>query len=266
MPPGPDTSSIDTPHPAPARRFRWGRWLALLIWSALATGAWGIYSGALQIPAHLNPWAPLDVMAQPNLLTGYKLSRARSDPARCLAALAGTGMQYDTLPDRSTGEGCGFSNAVRLRTAAIRIGAALPLSCPMALSFFMWERNSLQPAAQQHMGQRVAGIDHLGSYACRDVNRGEGAQPNAPARARSRHATANALDISAFTLASGKRITVLGQWPGEDAPALPGPEALLLRDAHKGACKYFKGVLGPDYNAVHSDHFHLETGGYSMCR
>jgi hypothetical protein len=84
-------------------------------------------------------------MAQPNLLTGYKLSRARSDPARCLAALAGTGMQYDTLPDRSTGEGCGFSNAVRLRTAAVRIGAPLPLSCPMALSFFMWERHCSLP-------------------------------------------------------------------------------------------------------------------------
>jgi hypothetical protein len=64
---------------------------------------------------------------------------------------------------------------------------------------------------------------------------------------------------------AAKRITVLGQWPDEDAPQ-PGPEALLLRDAHSGACKYFKGVLGPDYNAVHRDHFHLETGGYSMCR
>jgi hypothetical protein len=162
-------------------------------------------------------------MAQPNLLTRYKLSRARSDPARCLAALAGTGMQYDALPDRTTGEGCGFSNAVRLRTAAVRIGAPLSLSCPMALSFFMWERHALQPAAQLHMGQRVAGIDHLGSYACRDVNRGEGAPPNAPARARSRHATANALDISAFTLASGKRITVLKDWPDEDATCRPAP-------------------------------------------
>jgi len=25
-------------------------------------------------------------------------------------------------------------------------------------------------------------------------------------------------------------------------------------------------VLGPEYNAVHRDHLHLETGGYSMCR
>ncbi|AYQ29397.1 MULTISPECIES: extensin family protein [unclassified Polaromonas] len=263
--PAPDPST-DTSSSPPARRFRWGRWLALLIWGALGAGAWGIYNGVLEIPGHLNPWAPLDVTAQPNLLTGYKLSRARSDPARCLAALASTGMQYDTLPDRVTGDGCGFSNAVRLRTAAVRIGAPLSLSCPMALSFYMWERHALQPAAQLHMGQPVAGIDHLGSYACRNINGGEGAPPNAPARSRSRHATANALDIAAFTLASGKRITVLRDWPKEEAATPPSAEALLLRDAHSGACKYFKGVLGPDYNAVHSDHFHLETGGFSMCR
>jgi hypothetical protein len=130
----------------------------------------------------------------------------------------------------------------------------------------MWERHALQPAAQLHMGQRVAGIDHLGSYACRNVNRGEGAPPNAPARARSRHATANALDISAFTLADGQRITVLKDWAGEDAATPLKLKEMLLREAHDGACKYFKGVLGPEYNAVHKDHFHLETGGYSMCR
>jgi hypothetical protein len=252
--------------PPPARPLRWGRWLALLLWSVLATGIYGVYTDAIHIPPQLNPWAPLDVMAQPGLLTRYKLSRARSDPARCLAALENTGMQYDTLPDRSTGEGCGFQNAVRLRAAAVRMGAPFPLSCPMALSFFMRERHALQPAAQKHMGQRVAGIDHLGSYACRNVNRGEGAQPNAPARARSRHATANALDISAFTLADGQRITVLKDWAGEDAAVPLKPKEMLLREAHDGACKYFKGALGPDYNAVHKDHFHLETGGYSMCR
>jgi len=253
----------DKPPPTPVR---WGRWLALVLWSATAAGAYGVYSGLVHIPPQFNPWAPLDVMAQPGLLTRYKLSRARNDPERCLAALAGTGVQYDTLPDRTTGEGCGFQNAVRLRTAPVRLGAPLPLSCPMALSFFMWERHALQPAAQRHMGQRVAGMDHLGSYACRNVNTGEGTSPNAPARTRSRHATANALDISAFTLAGGQRITVQKHWVGEDAATPPGPEALLLRDAHDGACKYFKGVLGPDYNAVHKDHFHLETGGFSMCR
>ena len=48
--------------------------------------------------------------------------------------------------------------------------------------------------------------------------------------------------------------------------AAPNAEAQMLVDAHRGACRFFSGVLGPDYNAVHRNHFHLETGGYSMCR
>lgn len=198
-------------------------------------------------------------------------------------------MQYDLLPDRVTGPGCGFDNAVRLRAAGVRLGTAPSLSCPMALSFFMWERYALQPAARQHYGQKVVAIDHLGSYACRNVNRGEGEVPGSASltsvsASRSRHATANALDVAGLTLADGRRITVLKGWSRDDGTGAKGtggadtaaaaaaatpaddPAALLLRDAHRGACRFFDGVLGPDYNAVHRDHFHLETGGYTMCR
>jgi hypothetical protein len=239
---------------------------ACVVLAALLLGAWSVASGRLEIPERFNPWAPLDVVAPPDWLTGYKLHRARSEPARCLAALAQTGMQYDLLPDRETGAGCGFKNAVRLRSAGVRLGTAIPLSCPMALSFFMWERHALQPAAMRYFGQPVVAIEHLGSYACRNVNRGEGAVPGA---SRSRHATANALDVAGMTLADGRRITVLQAWPRNSAAATTDsgdPAALLLGDAHKGACRFFNGVLGPDYNAAHRDHLHLETGGYDMCR
>ena len=117
-------------------------------------------------------------------------------------------------------------------------------------------------------GDPQIAIDHLGSYACRDINRGEGAASgdNAASGARSRHATANAFDIAGFTLENGRRISILKEWKSGDTTAAPGTEAQMLADVHKGACRFFDGVLGPDYNAVHRDHFHLETGGYSMCR
>lgn len=232
-----------------ARAFAWG------IVAVLAGLVYAVYSGALAVPPHLNPWAPLDVMAPPNALTDFKLSRARSDPLLCKAALAQTGMQYDEVPDRVTGPGCGFENAVRLRQANVRFGGPLTLSCPMALSFFMWERNALQPAASAHFGQPVASIEHLGSYACRNINRGE-REAASSGGSRSRHATANALDIAGLTLQGGRRVSVLKDWADEP----------VLRDLHRGACRYFDGVLGPDYNAVHRDHLHLETGGFSMCR
>jgi hypothetical protein len=175
-------------------------------------------------------------------------------------------MQYEPLPDRVTGAGCGFENAVRVRSAGVRLGQALPLSCRMALSFAMWERHALQPAAQQRFGERVVAVDTLGSYACRNINTGEGAAPGAPARQRSRHATADALDLAGVTLANGKHITVLRNFQRKGETSATTAEALLLADLHAGACRHFRGVLGPDYNAVHRDHFHLETGGYSMCR
>jgi len=234
----------------------------VLLLAAPVAAAYAIYTGALRVPERYNPWSALDAAAAPDWFTDFKLSRARSEPARCKAALARTDMQYDPVPDRVTGDGCGFSNAVRLRSAAVRFGSPLTLSCPMALSFYMWERHALQPAATERTGGRVVAIEHVGSYACRNINRGDGAVPGA---SRSRHATADALDIAALVLADGQRITVAQRWALPDAGE-PAPATLLLRDAHRGACRYFNGVLGPDYNAAHRDHFHLETGGYSMCR
>jgi hypothetical protein len=262
--------------PAPSSPQHRGRWLGLALCAAVvAAVAWAVATGAVKVPERFNPWAPLDATAPPDWLTGFKLARARSEPARCLAALARTGMQYDLLPDRETGPGCGFDNAVRLRSAGVRLNPAPSLSCPMALSFFMWETHALQPAAERRFGQPVVAVEHLGSYACRNINRGEGAVAGAAASgtSRSRHATADAFDVAGFTLANGRRITVLKDWPrkaqagaGALDVANDDPAALLLQDAHQGACRFFDGVLGPDYNAVHRDHFHLETGGYTMCR
>ena len=258
------------PHGAPVpHRFGWRQLLGLAVCTALMAGGYGVYSGAIGVPERLNPWAPLNVAAPPNFLTPYKLARTRDNPALCLSALAQTGMRYQQLPDRITGPGCGFENAVRLEVAGVRLGSALSLSCPMALSFAMWERHVLQPAALARFNQPVVAITHLGSYACRNINRGEGAAPGRPAigsSALSRHATADALDIAGFTLADGQRITVSEDFRKDDTTAQPASKALLLDEFHAGACKYFQGVLGPDYNAVHRDHFHLETGGYSMCR
>jgi hypothetical protein len=267
--------------PIPRRR---GRWLgfALFVVVGLAA-AWVVGTGAVEIPERFDPWAPLDATAPPDWLTGFKLDRARAEPARCLAALARTGMQYDVLPDRETGPGCGFDNAVRLRSAGVRLSPAPSLSCPMALSFFMWETHALQPAAERHFGRPVVAVEHLGSYACRNINRGKAGEGKnegrgdgrregrgaTPGASRSRHATANALDVAGLTLSDGRRIGVLQAWRRQantGAGGIDDPAALLLRDAHQGACRFFDGVLGPDYNAVHRDHFHLETGGYSLCR
>jgi hypothetical protein len=40
----------------------------------------------------------------------------------------------------------------------------------------------------------------------------------------------------------------------------------FLCDLRDGACRVFDSVLGPEYNAAHRNHFHLDRGDYRMCR
>ncbi len=68
----------------------------------------------------------------------------------------------------------------------------------------------------------------------------------------SEHGRANALDISAFTLADGTRIRVKSGWRGD------ARQRAFLHAVHDGACEQFSTVLGPDYNSLHRDHFHVD--------
>jgi len=99
----------------------------------------------------------------------------------------------------------------------------------------------------------VVRIETFGTYACRNVN---GAQ----AGRLSEHASANAVDVAAFILGNGRRITVKGGWNGD------AREARFLRSVRAAACRTFSTVLSPDYNAAHEDHFHFDMGGGGICR
>lgn len=101
------------------------------------------------------------------------------------------------------------------------------------------------------LGQELRQVDHFGSYACRNIYHRQNAR-------RSEHATAEALDISGFRLADGRRISVLKGWP--DAQYHPWLQALLA-----GGCGYYGNALGPDYNAAHANHFHLGMRGQGFC-
>lgn len=241
---------MTTREPLPRRRS------SLLFLLLLALGYWALSTGRIEVPARFDPWAPLDVAAPPNLLTSFKLARASADPDACRRALATADLDLTPLPDRSTGPGCGFENAVRIERTSVAVGEAFSLSCRAALSLAMWERHDLQQAARTHLGSEVRAIEHLGSYACRNLYGEAGSR-------RSQHATADAVDIAGFVLADGRRIRVLRDWQASDAAAGasaqavdPAAEARFLRAVRDGACRWFDAVLGPDYNSAHADHFH----------
>jgi len=176
---------------------------------------------------------------------------------QCTARLDAAQVRYTPLPNQNHGGGCAVIDAVKLMdigTPTANLGA---MTCPLAATFAAWARYAVRPAARLYLGSEVVRIETFGTYACRDV-RGTG---GTIAGKRSEHAHANAVDIAAFVLADGRRVSVLADWHAG------GPPAQFLRVIHQSACKRFPTVLSPDYNAAHRDHFHFDMGGKGgFCR
>lgn len=228
---------------------RWIFWLVLLMIGGAAVSVW---RGWLDVPPQWNPWAPLDVKATPNWLTGYKLMRLRSDPQLCAQALSSSDLRVTRQSDSPDAK-CPLIGALRVQSGEVALSSSFLASCPLAVAYAMFEHHTLQPTAQSVYGQKVARVDHLGSFACRNVyNRESGAL--------SRHASADALDIAGFRLADGRTVSVLKDWPKQNQ------DAQFLRQLRDGACEAFSVVLSPDYNAAHRNHFHVDVGRWSVCR
>jgi hypothetical protein len=90
----------------------------------------------------------------------------------------------------------------------------------------------------------------MGDYACRGRN-------NQPGQRLSEHGRGRAVDVGGLTLVDGSQISVLADWPGRG-----------LREMHAAACGPFSTVLGPEANAFHRNHLHLDTarGRGPYCR
>ncbi len=225
-----------------------------LVFLLLCAGAVAaVWRGWIEVPAQWNPWAPLDIQAETNFLTSYKLSRVKNDPQLCDQVLGSSSLRFSHQADSPASADCPLNDVLRVQGSEVALSSSFLASCPLAVAYALFEVHTLQPAAQSVFGQRVTRIDHLGSFACRNVyGRSSGRL--------SQHASANALDIAGFRLADGQRINLLRDW--KDA----GDKGRFLWEVRDGACKQFNTVLGPDYNAAHQNHFHLDMGGWRVCR
>lgn len=180
---------------------------------------------------------------------------ARHEPWReteeraCLSS----GMVRETpfLQARSALGGAGVCGVVRpfVMAAAgrgrVSLAPAALLRCSMVPEVERWIAEAVEPAARARLGANVVEIAVAASYSCRPMNDQYGAR-------LSEHGYANALDVRAFRLDDGRTLNVADGWAGE------AREAAFLRDVHDGACEIFTTVLGPDHDAFHRDHFHLD--------
>jgi hypothetical protein len=173
---------------------------------------------------------------------------------QCTSDLTATGARFSRVPDQDFGGGCSAIGAVQMTAVGpIAVTNTKALKCGAALAFSRWAEGPVQRAANTYFGSRVVRIESMGTYACRNVN-------GAASGRLSEHASANAIDIGAFVLADGRRVTIRSGWNGE------GDEQQFLRAVHDDACNAFITVLSPDYNAAHFDHLHFDMGGRKFCR
>ncbi|WP_443024582.1 extensin family protein [Sphingomonas sp. ERG5] len=174
----------------------------------------------------------------------------------CYADLSRDNIQFSPLPDRDFGGGCNMVGTVQLIDIGVPVTGIKGMRCGLALAFVGWARNGVAPAARQMLGSDLVKIETYGTYACRKIVGSAGNSSRL-----SGHAIANAVDVSAFVLRDGRRISIEQGWRSDDRDV-----QAFLRTVRASACKRLGTVLSPDYNAVHYNHLHLEDDHANFCR
>ncbi|MFN3989133.1 MAG: extensin family protein [Erythrobacter sp.] len=230
--------------------------LSLIALSALVLAGCGIVPQGSGKPARSTSANTASAPA-PRVASAPQSYAPRPDDRMCMTELGASGTRFTPVADTYAAPGCNKLGTVQLSALAgdgsfFGVSNIGPVQCATAKAFSEWARFGVDRAAREILGSRLARIETMGSYACRNV---------AGTQRLSAHAQAAAIDVSGFVLEDGRRIDLKRDWHGGR------PEVReFLRVVHSSACKRFGTVLGPEYNAAHADHFHLEGTGAKFCR
>lgn len=191
-------------------------------------------------PAAVEPEAPPPQIPQP----------PRIYQSACPAAISGL-VEAEALPPIEDGQ-CGTPSplavsAVMANGRMVPLSGAITTTCGMATALPGWVA-SVDGYVFAKDNTRIESVLVGTSYMCRNVNNGSGGN-------LSFHGFADAVDVVGFKLEDGRTVTVEGGW----SDALSS-EGRMLRFAHDSACSTFTTTLGPEANAQHRDHFHLDLG------
>lgn len=176
--------------------------------------------------------------------------RPRIYQSACPAVLLGQ-VEAKPLPPIAENQ-CGDRSPLSV-TGLSANGRMIPLSgeatlnCGMATALPEWAA-AVDNYLMARENTRIESIIVGTSYMCRPRNNVEGADV-------SEHGFANGLDVAGFQLEDGRTVTLPEGW--NDPLSMEGR---LLRFAHDAGCSRFTTTLGPEANALHSDHLHLDLG------
>ncbi len=169
----------------------------------------------------------------------------------CLEALERRGVVFEPAAVPAATGGCQLIHGVNLMRAWASYRPHATLTCAMVLTLADFERDVIQPAALSHFGHPVVTIHHWSAYSCRT-------RAGRPGRL-SEHAFGRAIDIAAFDIADGTRVSVKSNWRDR------GPRGRFLRELARRACESFNVVLTPNSDAAHADHLHFDIGPDRLC-
>ncbi len=150
---------------------------------------------------------------------GWSTADVAAAKAECAAVLKGLKLDFGFAPSIRRGQ-CGSAQPIEVRTfggkPAIAVQPPAIMNCQLAAKLARWFETSVQPLARSSLKSEVVAIKNEAAYDCRN-------RYGDPGQKLSEHATANALDIGAFSLANGRVLSVQANW---------GP---VLRDVIKAA-------------------------------
>lgn len=213
---------------------------------------WAFTDSRSPVPREWNPLEELVVSDPLTPFTQFKLRRVLAEPEACLRVLSQAG-SFDAMTTLVGDDSrCGIANRVKLSSVGASSVRPIETACETALRLAMWEQHGVQPAALTHLGQGVQEVRHIGSYNCRAIR--------GATNRMSTHATAASIDVRGVVLADGSKIDLLADWSGD------GALQSFLREIRDTGCQWFSTVLGPEYNALHADHFHLQNKGWGTCK
>lgn len=215
----------------------------LVLFSALA-----LTEGVTATP--VPPERPADLSAETEAPPTPKPAEKEVIYQAACPALMGKGVDARILPPIDN-EGCGTTSPYQLKSISIsgrKIKLATPatFNCAMATAFIDWAKRVDQLSRTTH-GVGLKTIYTGSSYMCRRRN-------NSKTGKISEHGFANAIDLTGFSLTDKTEITLPTAWNAGDE------NQKLMRASHKQGCAIFTTVLGPEANALHKDHLHLDMG------
>jgi hypothetical protein len=179
-------------------------------------------------------------------------SKADADQLQqCLTDLKAANVEFVELGS-VTKEGCTVEGAVELDAISSPFGKVSmtskpTMACLFARQFTTWVRNVGAPLTPAYMGSKLTTIETGPGLVCRT-------RDGQPGEKISEHAKCNAIDIAAFRLENGKRLSV------KDASASNQIDGVLLRTFRATGCGYFTTVLGPGSDEAHKEHLHFDYG------